>query len=101
MRELSPKQKERDFLYEAFDSIWSAILQSGAKNDFITGLEMYGSAINGLAIRGNSDLDMTVFMSEDKNDKQSLKSVRQCLEAANRDSNFTFSEFNCFTASFG
>ncbi len=59
-----------DFLYDAFAAIWDCIMKSGDKNDFIKGLEMYGSATNGLAIRGNSDLDMALsYKEEEKTDK--------------------------------
>lgn len=85
MKELTPRQKEKEFLHDAFEAIWGAIVKSGAKNEHIKALEMYGSGINGLAIRGNSDLDMTLIFDEGMDDIQVLKGVRQCLDNANKD----------------
>ena len=34
--------------------------QTGGIFDYITSVEMFGSNLNGLALRGNSDLDISV-----------------------------------------
>lgn len=70
IKELTPREKEKEFLHEAFEAIWGAIVKFGGKNEHIKGLEMYGSGINGLAVRGNSDLDMTVFFDDTRNEVQ-------------------------------
>jgi len=56
---------------------------------------MYGSAINGLAIRGNSDLDMSVTYPDEMNDKKIIFAIKACLEKANKDykNEFVFSNF--------
>ncbi len=56
---------------------------------------MYGSAINGLALRGNSDLDMSVSYPDGINDKKVVYALKLCLENANRDPNceYIFSNF--------
>jgi hypothetical protein len=56
---------------------------------------MYGSAINGLAIRGNSDLDISANFPEDMNHKKVFYSIRTCLEKSNYDKKCDFS-FNNF-----
>jgi tRNA nucleotidyltransferase (CCA-adding enzyme) len=66
VKELKPTEEELDFLHDVFASIWDAIVKKGGKIcDVISAVEIYGSAINGLAIRGNSDLDMSVFYPND------------------------------------
>ena len=66
VKELKPTEEELDFLHNVFAAIWDAILEKGGKIcQAISGVEIYGSAINGLAIRGNSDLDMSVFYPND------------------------------------
>jgi len=66
VKELKPTEEELDFLHDVFTAIWDAILEKGGKVcQAISAVEIYGSAINGLAIRGNSDLDMSVFYPND------------------------------------
>lgn len=66
VKELKPTEEELDFLHNVFAAIWDAILEKGGKIcQAISAVEIYGSAINGLAIRGNSDLDMSVFYPND------------------------------------
>ena len=66
VKELKPTEEELDFLHNVFTAIWNAILEKGGKIcQAISAVEIYGSAINGLAIRGNSDLDMSVFYPND------------------------------------
>jgi tRNA nucleotidyltransferase (CCA-adding enzyme) len=66
VKELKPTEEELDFLHNVFTAIWDAILEKGGKIcQAISAVEIYGSAINGLAIRGNSDLDMSVFYPND------------------------------------
>ena len=64
---------------------------------------MYGSAINGLALRGNSDLDMSVSYPDGINDKKVVYALKLCLENANRDPNceYIFSNFQAFPATYG
>ena len=66
VKELKPTEEELDFLHNVSTAIWDAILEKGGKIcQAISAVEIYGSAINGLAIRGNSDLDMSVFYPND------------------------------------
>jgi predicted nucleotidyltransferase len=68
-------------LHDVFETIWEAILGSGVKGvENVKNIDMYGSAINGLAVRGNSDLDISVGFEDSLNDKKILEALRRCLE---------------------
>jgi len=93
---LTPTEEELAFLDDVFEAIWDAIVKKGGKIcEAISAVEMYGSAINGLAIRGNSDLDMSVTYPNTMNDKKIVFGIKTCLEKANHDYNceFVFSNF--------
>jgi len=79
-------------------------MNQGRKLDYISAVDMYGSTINGLALKGNSDLDLTITIDEEGiNDNSALKAVRKALDAANDDTEcpYYFSNISVFQASFG
>lgn len=71
----------------------------------IKGLHMYGSSMNGLSLRGNSDVDMTLEYTGQEDSLKLLKQIRREFDRANsRDDAsvpFYFEEISVFTASFG
>jgi hypothetical protein len=79
-------------------------MNQGRKLDYISAVDMYGSTINGLALKGNSDLDLTITIDEEGiNDNSALKAVRKALDTANDDAEcpYYFSNIRVFQASFG
>ncbi len=52
------------------------ITKKGEITEEISSFEMYGSAINGLALRGNSDLDMSVTYPDGVNDKKVIYALK-------------------------
>jgi DNA polymerase sigma len=62
--EISTTVGETDLVHSALDEIWKAIGNQGSKLSAIRSLDIYGSTINGLAIRGNSDLDLAITVDD-------------------------------------
>jgi tRNA nucleotidyltransferase (CCA-adding enzyme) len=62
--EILPTAEETNLAYDALNEIWKAITNQGKKLSAIRAVDMYGSTINGLAIRGNSDLDLTITVDD-------------------------------------
>jgi len=62
--EILPTDGETDLSYNAIAEIWKAITNFGKKLEVVRAVDIYGSIINGLAIRGNSDLDLTITVDD-------------------------------------
>ena len=70
----------------------------------IKGFDIYGSAINGLALRGNSDIDISVNINDKiLTDKEALLLIQKAFLKLNcHDSNpYLFIDVEVFDASYG
>ena len=86
-------------MYDALKYVWIAITNQGKKLEFITAVDIYGSTINGLALRGNSDLDIAITIEDNTIDEnQALKAVRKALdmENSNPECPYYFSNISVF-----
>jgi TRAP-type uncharacterized transport system substrate-binding protein len=62
--EILPTAGETDLAYSALVEIRKAIENQGKKLSAIKAVDMYGSTINWLSIRGNSDLDLGITVED-------------------------------------
>ncbi len=70
----------------------------------IKGMDLYGSAINGLALRGNSDIDISVNIKDEiLTDQEALLLIQKAFLKLNEDdsSPYLFIDLDVFDASFG